>query len=291
VAIVTGGCWEPNNPGLEPDAGEDAAWEVDAAVDAASDARPDVSLIDGTLGDAGSDATPGDAGSDAGTADASLDASVGSDAHCPDGGTNPTTCPPDMVLLSGTYCIDIWEASRSDATALYPGVDDSFAVSAPDRFPWWSSVLTPGEADLACQGACKRLCTADEWQTACQGPTQTVYGYGDLYEPATCNGIDTRCNCSHATCAAEPTCPYAFCWSQCGGMFHVDPTGYSPGCVNGFGLYDMNGNVWEVVVAPDQYPYRGGAFNCGNSQTNHRCDFVPTWNISAKGFRCCRDPL
>ncbi len=254
-----------------------------------------MSLIDGTTGDAAtgdaaSDADTGDAASDADTGDAG-DATVDGDGGCPDGGGAPPTCPPDMVLVSGTYCIDMWEASRPDATALSPGVDDSFAVSAPDRIPWWSSVLTPGEADLACQSACKRLCTASEWQTACQGPSQTVYGYGDIYEPATCNGIDTRCNCSHATCAAEPTCPYAFCWSQCGGTFHVDATGSYPGCVNGYGLADMNGNVWEVVNAPDQYPFRGGAFNCANSQSNQRCDFVPTWNISAKGFRCCQDPL
>ena len=257
----------------------------DAGLDAAIDARPDVSLID-----ADADASLVDAEADANVTDGSTtDANV-TDGGCPDGSA-PPDCPADMVLINGTFCIDTYEASRPDATALYPGVDSSFAVSAPNRYPWWSGVLTQGEADLACQAACKRLCTVAEWQTACQGPGQTIYGYGDIYEPATCNGIDTRCNCTHPTCAAQPECPYAFCWSQCGGTFHVDPTGALPGCVNGFGLYDMNGNVWEVVEAADQYPFRGGAFNCANSMSNSRCDFVPTWSISARGFRCCRDPL
>ncbi len=289
LSWVCVGC-EPAPAGPGIDAAPDAATVVDAAIDA----RPDVSLLDALVPDSGPDAARPDAGPDASpdadTPDSGADATVSTDAYCPDGGGVPT-CPADMMLINSSYCIDIWEASRPDATALYPGVDNTFAVSAPDRYPWWSSVLTSGEADLACQGACKRLCSATEWQTACQGSTHTVYGYGDTYEPATCNGIDTRCNCAHATCAAAPSCPYAFCWSQCGGTFHVDPTGFSPGCVNDFGLWDMNGNVWEVVDATDLYPFRGGAFNCGNSMSNHRCDYVPTWNISAKGFRCCRDPL
>jgi len=201
------------------------------------------------------------------------------------------TCPLDMMLINDNFCIDIWEASRPDATSMNPGVDDSFAVSAPDRHPWWSSVLSAAEADLACQNANKRLCLADEWQTACSGSQQTVYGYGDVYQPETCNGIDTFCDCTHPTCAAQPVCPYDSCWSQCGGSFSVSPTGSFPNCVNDFGLYDMNGNVYEVVDSTDIYPFRGGGFNCANSMNNHRCDFVPTFNISAKGFRCCADPF
>ncbi|MFH2009039.1 MAG: SUMF1/EgtB/PvdO family nonheme iron enzyme [bacterium] len=273
-----------------------SAPDEDAALDASSSeagidanlwdggedaALPDASLLDAQVNDA---ASP-----DASLVDASItDAEVG-DASVTDGG-GPPACPPEMVLINSTYCIDIWEASRPDATGLSPGIDESYAVSAPDVLPWWSSILTAAQAELACNNASKRLCTAAEWEAACAGPTQTIYGYGDIYEPTTCNGIDARCDCTNAACSSQPVCPFAHCWSQCGGAFHVDPTGFYSGCVNGWGLYDMNGNVWEAVDATDLYPFRGGAFNCGNSETNHRCDFTPWWNISAKGFRCCADP-
>jgi len=274
-----------------------ATTQQDAAMDASSpdtgiDANVWDSAVDAALPDANlNDANPNDASlPDAEVVDAAtLDASV-ADGGGQDSGV-PPICPPEMVLVNATYCMDIWEASRPDATGLHPGIDESFAVSAPNVLPWWSSSLTASVAELACNNAAKRLCTATEWETACAGPTQTLYGYGNLYEPATCNGIDTRCDCTNAACSSEPVCPFAMCWSQCGGTFHVDPTGFFTGCMNGWGLYDMNGNVWEAVDSADLYPFRGGAFNCGNSETNHRCDFVPSWNISAKGFRCCADPL
>jgi hypothetical protein len=313
VGIGLAGCVvDPVGPG--PDG------TVDAAVaDACSDAAPNDARADAAESDSGClqpEAGPPDAGPlDGGLPDASGLDGGGSDAGgltdgggWPDGG-GPSDggvltdgggcgydagaspwCPPDMMLIENSFCMDIWEASRPDATALFPGVDESYAVSAPGVPPWWSYSLTQAEARAACEAACKRLCTVAEWEATCAGPAQTVYGYGNTYEAATCNGIDTYCNCAHATCAAQPTCPYAFCRSQCGGTFHADPTGSHPNCVNAWGLYDMNGNVWEAVEANETYPFRGGAFNCGNSQSNHRCDFVPTWNISARGFRCCADP-
>ncbi|HCF57506.1 MAG TPA: hypothetical protein DFS52_05880, partial [Myxococcales bacterium] len=77
-----------------------------------------------------------------------------------------------------------------------------------------------------------------------------------------CNGIDAFCNCSSTSCSAVPACPYPHCYNQaspdgtggpCGAGFHVMPTGSFPDCTNAFGVFDINGNVWEAVepLVPD----------------------------------------
>lgn len=180
---------------------------------------------------------------------------------------NPVSCPADMVAVAGTFCVDRYEASRPDATADSAGSSSTMATSRPGVLPW----LVPDNAtaQAACEAAGKRLCTPAEWETACRGPAGTVYGYGDTYDPKTCNGIETF----------GP------------GQFHLEPTGAFPGCTNAWGVYDMNGNVWEHVLGGDGRSVRGGAYNCSDSRTFHRCDYVPrTWTPSALGFRCCLGP-
>ena len=52
-----------------------------------------------------------------------------------------------------------------------------------------------------------------------------------------------------------------------------------------------NGNVWELVDdGTANGHFRGGAYNCIDSELLHRCDFDITSGVSAKGFRCCADP-
>lgn len=175
-------------------------------------------------------------------------------------------CPEDMVMVAGAYCVDRYEASRPDATEDDEGSDGSMALSLSGVIPW--RVLDNPTAQAACEAAGKRLCSPAEWELACQGPDGTVYGYGDDYEPATCNGID------------------AFG----GGVFHLDVTGAFPGCTNEWGVFDMNGNLWEHVLGGSDKTIRGGAYNCGDSKALHRCEYVPaTWTPSARGFRCCRE--
>jgi formylglycine-generating enzyme required for sulfatase activity len=127
-------------------------------------------------------------------------------------------------------------------------------------------VASNAEAGQACAAAGKRLCDEAEWFIACQGTAGTVYGYGDTYEPATCNGLETFG----------------------AGLFHLLPTGILAACRSDYGAYDLNGNVWEHVAGGSRYTVRGGAYNCGNSELYHRCDYIPTnWTPSAQGFRCC----
>lgn len=215
------------------------------------------------------------------------------DTSPPDTGAHTDTpvdtggaCPPDMALVSGTaqpdYCVDLYEASRPDATATTSGVDESMARSAPGVQPW--RVADNAAAEAACGGAGKRLCTPEEWYEACSGPDHTKYAYGDTYVGDTCNGIDTFCTCEDGN--HDEGCYYA-----CGGAPALMPTGSFSACTNEYGVFDMNGNLWEHVSGGDDTTIRGGAYNCGQSAAWHACDYVPTdWTPSARGFRCCASP-
>jgi len=187
------------------------------------------------------------------------------------------TCPSDMVNIDNLFCMDTWEASRPDATADAGGSDPGAATSRPGVIPWLP--VSKAIAAAACETAGKRLCNAAEWEMACQGPAMTVYGYGDDYDPVICNGIDSYCRCD----------PYPHCFDDCGADYHVMPTQSFAGCVNGYGLYDINGNVWELVNSSDASEhFRGGAYNCSDSEALHKCTYDATWGPTAKGFRCCK---
>ncbi|MFH1464748.1 MAG: SUMF1/EgtB/PvdO family nonheme iron enzyme [Pseudomonadota bacterium] len=205
-------------------------------------------------------------------------------------------CPAGMVSICGAYCVDIYEASRPDATATDAGTDGSRAVSQEGVMPWYSNDATAGMnpqiAAAACAAAGKRLCTPQEWELVCATTERLSYSYGDDYSPPICNGIDTFCDCDGD---GEPDgdAAYPGCRAECDTDFHPTPTGAFLGCTNAYGVFDINGNVWEVVDTDDGYVhYRGGAFNCSNSELLHRCDYdgVESGNFpSAKGFRCCAD--
>ncbi len=252
------------------------------------DVQPDQPAADTVYSDMAASDAAGDVATDVSTRDAG-DISAGYE------------CPPDMSLVlpsSGVpFCMDTWEASRSDATSTSYGTS-TVPVSEPGRMPWFSSAMTVAAASTACESAGKRLCGGDEWSRACGGSAGSVYVYGNSYDPAVCNSIDTFCRCD-TTCGAVAECPYPHCRVQaspsgdggpCGADFHVAATGSFPSCMNEWGVFDVNGNVWEAVAGIDgQEHFRGGAYNCSDSEALHRCDHDATWNPSAKGFRCCLD--
>lgn len=200
-------------------------------------------------------------------------------------------CPEDMVVVENSFCIDIYEASRPDATQSASGTDGTQAMSRAGVIPW--KVADNNTAQAACEASGKSLCTEQQWYRACSGPSETDYAYGNEYNAAICNGIDTFCYCESNSCSesvGESTqCPFASCYTECGGAnFNLYPTGSFPGCTNAFGVYDMNGNLWEHVKNGSDNTIRGGAYNCRDSVKLHRCSYVPgTWTPSARGFRCC----
>ncbi len=239
-------------------------------------------------------------------------------------------CPADMVRMpsdsglgvENAFCMDRYEASRQDADATDQGVAESIALSQAGVLPWYVNPMSQSAFETfqsACAAAGKHLCTREQWHSACTGADRNTYFFGNTWDASTCNSVDTHCqqccdilglsscptgaNCGYnSQLTSEPgyvpeTCfitePYGL--ETCHVCFHVMPTGSFPQCKNDPGLYDVNGNVWEVVPAPkteqDQrgYQVRGGAFNCGAASTRFQCTYDATWNALWAGFRCCAD--
>jgi len=154
--------------------------------------------------------------------------------------------------------------------------------------------LTQLLAKKACANAGKRLCTKDEWVTACKGERQTKYPYGEKYRALACNVF-------------RQTHP-AFVLHGSASLGHRDPrlnlvsagadpllrlTGATPSCVSVWGddkIYDMVGNIDEWV---DDEPasFWGGFYA---RSTTQGCEakvsaHPPVYYDYSTGSRCCKD--
>ncbi|OGJ87416.1 MAG: hypothetical protein A2268_14785 [Candidatus Raymondbacteria bacterium RifOxyA12_full_50_37] len=198
-------------------------------------------------------------------------------------------CPGGMTVVDNRFCIDRYEAARIDADSGTAGFLDSLGTVRKGVIPW--AGVTYETARRACASRGKRLCTLSEWQYACSGPNGTAYCYGDEYNAATCNSIDSFCDSVYNGCFYD--CPYCY-------PFHVVPTGSFAGCTSHWGVYDLSGNLWEWVDTSVTYtetgsysvlPHlRGGAYNCSSPGAPYymlSCEFDGGTYRPASGFRCC----
>lgn len=123
------------------------------------------------------------------------------------------------------------------------------------------------EAQAKCVGAGKRLCTEMEWEKACRGLNAHVYSYGDSY--------DFR------------KCRTSLSWNE-----GAAKTGSHSECKSEYGVYDMNGNVYEWTSGFDieSREVRGGFWSsdASNSRCSNRIFFHPTYAEVNIGFRCCK---
>jgi formylglycine-generating enzyme len=164
-------------------------------------------------------------------------------------------------------------------TGVNPSVHTGCPTCPVDSVTWflaWDFCAEVGE----------RLPSEAEWEYAARAGSSTRYYCGD-----------------------DPTCLDAIAWysGTAGGLTH--PVGLLGD--NDFGLYDMLGNVWEMVgdwydstyyaSSPAEDPpgpevgdykvWRGGAYNSGATdlRASRRISWGPSFTSSAEGFRCARD--
>ena len=242
-------------------------------------------------------------------------------AHADGGSPASRPCPDEMALVGAT-CVDRWEAHLVDAenaSSVHPGnqrphPDKNYtARSKPGVKP--QGYINRFEAAAACEHAGKRLCTAQEYYVACQGPARTRYPYGD-------ERVDGRCNTHKAHVPVKVfgrNTPMTYESHYNNPRLHDEPgflapTGQYEGCVNDYGVYDMVGNLHEWVAddvtngfskrIPLEYDdfmvgprgngvFMGGYFSsrgehgkgCIYTTTSH----APDYHDYSIGFRCCRD--
>lgn len=182
--------------------------------------------------------------------------------------------PPMQHITHGgaDFWIDTFEASvDGQGRAL------SLAGEQPANLSWF-------KATKACEAAGKRLCTSDEWVTACQGARAVdddkngnfaddyvegnQFPYADYYERGWCEDSKDRRSGS----------PIA--------------TGSRPRCVTATGVYDLGGNVQEWVEADSSAAQLlGGDYGAKDKAGCYRPNdtFGPGNVNKTTGFRCCAD--
>jgi len=212
-------------------------------------------------------------------------------------------CPRAMVEIDGRFCIDRYEASLVDVlpngeerphspfTPLIASDARVRAVSSPNVFP--QGYISAVEAQAACTTAGKRLCRVAEWGKACRGPDPTSFGYGNRREPGRCNdkgrnpvlSLYGRGQWNWKTMNQPELNQLESTLAR---------TGEHTGCTNGYGVYDMVGNLHEWVADP-RGTFYGGYYQdvssvghgegCGYQTTAHEARY----HDYSTGFRCCSD--
>jgi hypothetical protein len=237
-----------------------------------------------------------------------------------------TACPSEMAFVPDPgVCVQRWEAQllRSDGSVhdpykVPPTPADMVGMTVRSK----KGVVPQGyvgrdQAEAACSNTVRdgyhyRLCTKEEWQSACRGPAKKVFPYGTNYR------VDGKCN-THKFPGDEHLVKRFYPEPKWSTSEMNDPrinqvagglakTGEYAGCTNAYGLFDMVGNVqeWvstlmpkgkgpEVAVAMgDHYMGQGKNFEgCDARDAAH--PYVPdafekNQRDYSRGIRCCADP-
>lgn len=233
-------------------------------------------------------------------------------------------CPEEMALV-GSACVDRYEAHlvvrRDDGSferhPEYQRPEEGVRYEArSERGVKPQAYISSLEAQAACENAGKRLCSLEEWTTACRGPDNSTYPYGSSFDR-------DKCNMGHKHILAELHGKDPMVWTydhfndpELIKQGSLSPAGAFDQCTNAFGAYDMVGNLHEWVgdrvsaSLPSRVPlpkkiertvkrkrgngiFMGGFFSTF-AQHGNGCEFItiahePKYHDYSTGFRCCRD--
>jgi hypothetical protein len=215
-------------------------------------------------------------------------------------------CPPDMASIDDRYCVDRYEASLLE---VLPSGDEREwspfepveghivrAVSEPHTIP--QGYVNAYQAAEACARSGKRLCKPAEWKKACMGPEKKTYGYGDANQPRRCNDHGRSPVVALFGMETDLSVRSSWSWDRMNNPTlnqltrTLGRTGEHEGCTNGYGVYDMVGNIHEWVDDP-QGTFLGGYYQ-DIHQNGDGCQYRTTaheawYHDYSTGFRCCAD--
>ena len=201
------------------------------------------------------------------------------------------TCPPDMVLVGNSFCMDKYEAPNQKGGQ--PLVMFSFV-----------------ESEAWCESRGKRLCYVDEWEVACQGSSKNKWSYGSEHQKGVCNdgktwrqyapkklrkwdrsASDVDISSFYEQTTRMDRISLASS-DHVRNLYQADPSGSNKHCVSD-GVYDLLGNVeeWTRRRHP-KVNFSGvlkGRFwaeprHCIQRVSNHGDLF----RFYETGFRCCK---
>ncbi len=226
----------------------------------------------------------------------------------------------------GRACVDKWEAHL-----VVVGADGSESAHSPYERPQqgirYEARSAPGvvpqayvsrnESHAACAAAGKRLCSLLEWYSACRGPRGFMYPYGPQMTKGACNASKP-----HLLSRVHGKDPRKWKYDEHFNdpMLNQEPgflaaTGEYEGCVSGYGVADMVGNLHEWISDPvdmsleTKIPLRDdirdklekrtgnaifmGGFYSTTSEHGRGCAFVTigheaSYHDYSTGFRCCK---
>jgi formylglycine-generating enzyme required for sulfatase activity len=90
-------------------------------------------------------------------------------------------CERDQVGTAAARALPLPELSSFQREHHFEPRAVSRGLTVPQAYLSWN------QAKTACENAHKRLCTKDEWVTACRGQKNTQFPYGDTFRAGRCN--------------------------------------------------------------------------------------------------------
>lgn len=237
-------------------------------------------------------------------------------------------CPSDMRLVSGThydvmqhYCVNppaestdagVSNASTSKKAAkqdnhcygYWPGIsaEEGNATEirvcmdqyeAPNKKGVKPYVMKSFKmAKSWCEKKNRRMCSEQEWETACEGPDKRPLAYGWEVDKKLCNS-DKQWQAFDVKALNDEDKDVVK--AEVERLWQGAVSGKYLTCVSPFGIFDMMGNVEEWVSTRSRRKWPGalmGGFwakpwtGCRGTNDAHE----PTFVFYETGFRCCADP-
>jgi hypothetical protein len=183
---------------------------------------------------------------------------------------------PDQTFEAGKYEVTFaeWDAcvAAGGCNGYNPDDEGWGRANRPVINVSWDDAQAYAEWLSQRTGQSYRLLTSEEWEIVARAETTTAYSWGD--EPPVCDQT-ARNGANFRDCTDRRTQPV--------GSFQP----------NGFGLYDIHGNVWEWVqdIAGSRRVLRGGSwYNYPQVlRSANRFWYLPSDSNLTLGFRLARD--